>query len=356
MKQMICIGTYTEDILFGTGQLYRGQGKGLTVCSFEDGNVREIGTLPVRNPSFLSMHPNGRKLYCVNEMKEYRSAFGGGVTEITIGPDGSMKAERDFNTGGTDPCHIETAPDASFVVVSNFASGAVTVFYLNEKGEMTGERDFFQHEGSSVDPVRQKGPHAHSASFAPDRKRFYVPDLGLDRVCAYSYESGRVERTPEQDASVSPGSGPRYGEFDRAGKNFYLINEIGSSVTRFSCRDGELTREETAGTLPKGFTGHNTCSDLHVSADGRFLYASNRGHDSIAVFEIREDGSLGPVRLVPCGGRTPRNFCVDPAGKYLLVGNQESDGIAVFETGPEGALSLLTSFLWKSPVCIRFLG
>ena len=356
MKQLLMIGTYTEDILFGTGQLFRGQGKGLSICSFENGMITEIETLPVRNPSFVCSHPDRRKLYCVNEMKEYQSRFGGGATEISYGPDYSMRVERDFNTGGTDPCHIEIAPDRTFVAVSNFASGAVTAFYLNAEGEMTGEQDVFQHEGGSVHPVRQKGPHAHSAIFAPDRKRFYVPDLGMDCVCTYSWEDGKVRRIPEKDVRVTPGSGPRYGEFDKAGRNLYLINEIGSSITRLSYRDGELAVQETVSTLPSDFRGDNTCSDLHVSADGRFLYASNRGHDSIAVFDIADDGSLNLCGCVPCGGRIPRNFCVDPKGKYLLVGNQESDNIAVFEIGEDGNLTQKTLIPWGSPVCIRFLG
>ena len=352
---MILIGTYTEDILFGTGQLFRGKGKGVSICSFENGEITEINTISIRNPSFVCKHPEKGKIYCVNEMKEFQNEFGGGVTEINCGSDYSMKAERDFNTGGTDPCHIEIAPDNTFVAVSNFASGAVSIFYLNADGEMTGEKDVFQHKGSSVHPIRQRGPHAHSVIFAPDRKQFFVPDLGMDCVCAYSWEDGKVQRMPEKDVRVNSGVGPRYGEFDKREENFYLINEIGSSVSHFSYRDGKLIPKDTVGTLPEGFGGENTCSDLHISPDGRFLYASNRGHDSIAVFTISEDGSLHLSNCVPCGGKTPRNFCVDPKGKYLLVGNQESNDITVFEAGKDGSLTQKKQIPWGSPVCIRFV-
>lgn len=354
MKQILYIGTYTEDILFGTGQLFHGQGKGVSICEFEDGQIREISGIEVRNPSFVCKYPGKGKLYSVNEMKEYRGKFGGGVTEISCREDYSMQIVRDDNTDGTDPCHIEISPDNSFLAVSNFASGALTVFYLDSEGNMTGEKKVFQHKGSSIHPVRQKGPHAHSAIFMPGKKRFYVPDLGTDTVYAYTWEKGKVERDPDWDIPVEKGSGPRYGEFDKEGKNFYLINEIASAVKHFTCINGIMLARETVSTLPKDFEGDNICSDLHISADGKYLYASNRGHDSIAVFEIAHNGDLKFRNRIPCGGKTPRNFCVDPEGKYVLIGNQDSDNITVFEVQKDGGLKEISKTYWGSPVCIRF--
>ena len=354
VKQLLYIGTYTEDILFGTGQLFHGQGKGISICEFEDGRITEISKVAVRNPSFVCKYPGKGKLYSVNEMKEYRDKFGGGVTEISCNEDYSMRIVRDDNTDGTDPCHIEISPDQTFLAVSNFASGSLTVLYLDAQGRMTGEKALFQHEGSSVHPKRQKGPHAHSALFVPGEKRFYVPDLGTDTLYAYTWTGGKVERDPQRDVSVEKGSGPRYGEFDKAGNNFYLINEIASQVKHFVCENGMLEARETVSTLPEDFTGDNICSDLHLSVDGKYLYASNRGHDSLAVFAVGTDGSLSLCSRIPCGGKTPRNFCVEPTGKYVLVGNQDSDNITVFSVLEGGRLEEVSKTDWGSPVCIRF--
>lgn len=354
MKQFFCLGSYTEPILFGTGEVFQGKGKGVSICSFEDGVIRTLATLPVRNPSFVCLDEKNQKIYAVNEMKEYDGAFGGGLTQIAYTGQGDMKIECSFNTGGTDPCHVELAPNGAFVSVANFASGAVTVFPVDEQGNLTGEKTVFQHEGHSVHPVRQKGPHAHSSIFAPDRPRMFVPDLGMDRVVAYRYDGARVLPDEGADVTVEPGCGPRYGEFSPDGRHFYLINEIGSRVMHYTYDHGRLTLSEEISTLPADFEGDNICSDLHITADGAFLYASNRGHDSITAYRIRPDGSLEWLDCVPGGGRTPRNFALDPTGKYLLVENQDSDNITVFAVGQDGRLTRGETFETGSPVCIRF--
>lgn len=354
MKQFFCLGSYTEPILFGTGEVFEGKGKGVSICSFEDGSIKTVAVLPVRNPSFVCIDEEKRKIYAVNEMKEYQGAFGGGVTQIAYAPNGEMEIEQSFPTGGTDPCHIELAPNGRFLSVANFASGAVTVFARDEAGSLLPGKALFQHEGHSVHPVRQKGPHAHSSIFAPDEALFFVPDLGMDRVVAYRYEGAAVHPAPELDLTVSPGCGPRYGEFSPDGRHFYLINEIGSRVMHYRYEAGKMAFCEEAGTLPEGFMGENICSDLHLTPDGRYLYASNRGHDSIAAFRVRADGSLSLIGIEPSGGKTPRNFAVDPSGQWLLAGNQDSDNITVFALGQDGGLAKKQSVAAGSPVCIRF--
>ena len=157
MKQFFCLGSYTEPILFGTGEVFQGKGKGVSICRFEDGLIETVSTLSVRNPSFVCIDEERRKLYAVNEMKEYGGAFGGGVTQIGYSPDGGMRVEADFNTGGTDPCHIEIAPNGRFLSIANFASGAVSVFARDEAGNLLAEKTVFQHQGHSVHPV-QAGP------------------------------------------------------------------------------------------------------------------------------------------------------------------------------------------------------
>lgn len=352
MKQYFCVGTYTEPILFGTGEVFQGKGEGLYVCSFEEGRIAVESVLPLRNPSFFCIHRRVRKLYAVNELKKFNGAFGGGVSQVAYDGSFSLTLEGSAGTGGTDPCHVVLSPGEELLVVSNFASGAVSVFPLDENGNLQ-ERQLFQHEGHSVHPVRQTGPHAHSAIFA-GQDAILVPDLGLDRLVGYRWKGDLVWADGQLTRSVTPGSGPRFGEFAPDGSRFYLINEIGSSVTGFDW-DGEGLRQlDTVSTLPDGFEGDNICSDLHITADGAFLYASNRGHDSIAAFAIRSDGGLELLQRIACGGRTPRNFCLEPKGKYLLVGNQDSDTIVTFAIGSDGRLSQVETTPFPTPVCIRF--
>lgn len=354
MKQFFCLGSYTEPILFGTGEVFQGKGKGVSICRFEDGLIETVSTLSVRNPSFVCIDEERRKLYAVNEMKEYGGAFGGGVTQIGYSPDGGMRVEADFNTGGTDPCHIEIAPNGRFLSIANFASGAVSVFARDEAGNLLAEKTVFQHQGHSVHPVRQRGPHAHSSIFVPGRPLFFVPDLGTDKVAAYRYDVAEVRPEPLEDLSVSAGCGPRYGEFSPDGGHFYLINEIGSKVIHYRCAGGAMTLCGEVSTLPEGFAGENICSDLRITPDGRYLYASNRGHDSITAYRVQPDGGLVWLDCRSSGGRTPRNFAVDPTGRWLLAGNQDSDNITVFAIGEDGRLSQGRSFEFGSPVCIRF--
>lgn len=352
MKQTFAVGTYTEPILFGTGQLFQGKGEGLYLCTFEDGAIRTERCLKLQNPSFFCIDEEKKKIYAVNEAKEFQGKPGGGMTEISYDKTGALRAERSLCTGGEDPCHIAVAPDGSFVAAANFAGGSVTTVPLNAAGAfLTGER-LYRHAGSSIHPVRQRVPHAHSVLF-DGAGHMLVPDLGTDRLMVYPCVPGGVE-APEAIA-LTPGSGPRYGEFSADGKQFYLINEIASSVTHFCCENGTLRPRETVSTLPDGFAGENICSDLHLTPDGRYLYASNRGDDSLAAFRIDPcDGTLTLLGRTPCGGKTPRNFCIEPNGAYLLVGNQESDSIVVFTLAADGGLREVRRTDFPSPVCIRF--
>lgn len=386
MKQYFALGSYTEDILFGTGEVFHGKGKGISICEFEDGKIRVLSELEARNPSFLCIREDKRKIYAVNELKEFQGQYGGGITQVSYGSDGVMAAECQRPAMGADPCHVAVSPDCRFLSVANFADGSVTVFPLGGDGGICGDGELFRHQGSSVHPVRQKGPHAHSTVFAPGGGRMYVPDLGMDCIVAYacgSIETGEPgtyaaemdmgaegmalpvdtaeegwEHCVRQDCaasvSVPAGSGPRYGEFDRDGRNFYLIYELASRVQRFAWEDGKLMPKEAVSTLPENFTGDNICSDLHITPDGAWLYASNRGHDSLACFRLGAGGEMSPAGIFPCGGRTPRNFAVDPEGRYLLVGNQDSGNITVFAIRGNGGLEEVSQYPSGSPVCIRF--
>ena len=352
MRQYICVGTYTEPILFGTGEVFKGKGEGIYICTFEEGTIYVKEKLSLRNPSFFCIDERRRRIYTVNEMKEYNGEFGGGVSEVTYDAEGMMKFESSFCTGGTDPCHIDMHPDGRFIAIANFANGSVSNFRLTEDGSLSSDRKVFTHQGSSVHPIRQKGPHAHSVIFTDDGKML-VPDLGTDELVAYRCDADGISEDTENTIKLAKGSGPRFGEFSPDGKHFYLINEIGSSVTHFVREKDRLEEKETVSTLPEDCSVDNICSDLHITSDGKYLYASNRGHDSIAHFSL-DEGRLHFVERVPCGGKTPRNFCIDPEDKYLLVGNQDSDTIVTFAIQQHGKLKVVSETAFPTPVCIKF--
>ena len=354
MKQYFCLGTYTDPILFGTGEVFEGKGRGVSICSFEQGEIKVLGEIRITNPSFVTIDEKKKKIYAVNETKEYLNQFGGGVTQLSYDLNANIKEERTFNTAGTDPCHIATDPHGNLLAIANFASGALTTFPLDSQGNIVDERSLFQHEGSSVHPIRQKSPHAHAAVFTQGAPYLLVPDLGNDSVVCYRYEGSTVYECPEKTFKVPAGSGPRSGVFSADGLHFYLINEISSQVTHYVYDGERFESSQCVETLPAEFTGDNICSDLHLGKNGKYLYASNRGHDSIAVFSVDEKGNLSLVQRVNCGGKTPRNFSLDNTGNYLLVGNQDSDTICVFTIGEDGLLNLQNTVAMGTPVCIHF--
>lgn len=355
MRQYFCVGTYTEPILFGTGEIFQGKGKGLYLCSFDGGCVQTHGCLPLVNPSFLCIREENRKIYAVGETKTFDGQFGGSVSEIDYGEDGVMRCVRTLPSYGADPCHIGVSPDGSLVCVANFASGSLTVYPLDAAGHMENRHQLFQHAGGSVHPERQSGPHAHSVLFAQDGV-LYVPDLGKDSVIGYRYAARQVEPAPELDFSAFPGSGPRYGEFAPNGRDFYLIHELNSTVAHLALQGGRPVLRSVTSTLPADFQGENTCSDLHITPDGKTLYASNRGHDTLAMYHIDGEGELSPLGYYPIGGRTPRAFAIDPTGRYVVIGNQDTDQLVVCEIEPDGRLATVCRTPFPSPVCIQFFG
>ncbi len=354
MAHYLCIGTYTEPILFGTGEVLEGKGEGLYLCTFENGNLCVIQTLPMRNPSYFCINKKNNKIYAVNELKTFHNESSGGISEVDYA-DGTMKLVAEDTTGGTDPCHIEIAPNGKFLSVANFASGAVSIFELDDNGHLSGKKTVFQHWGNSIHPVRQKSPHAHSTIFFPHESRMFVPDLGLDKVKAYRYHGSIVEADMINDIIVQPGSGPRFGEFSVDGKHLYVIDEIGCSIEHYTIVCGKVEFSSIVSTLPTEFNQENNiCSDMHIASNQKYLYASNRGHDSLCCYSIDSAGNLKLIQRISCEGRTPRNFCIDPTGNYLLVGNQDSDTIIIFTILANGKLVNPTKAPFPSPVCIRF--
>ena len=363
-RELILIGTYTEPILFGTGEIMQGKGEGICLVSLDVNSgalTPEKAFGDIRNPSFLCRH--SRFLYAVNELKEYCGKATGSVSAFEIlEEDGlpSLKFLGSQPSGGTDPCHVAADAQNGNVYVSNFMSGSVSVFPTTANGELMECSCFLQHEGHGADPRRQAGPHAHSLVFDNEQKRAFVPDLGIDKLMVYNVDHAASQLHYETALTAMPGDGPRFCVFHSNGRYCYLINELASgvSVLEYHGESGEMTERQRVSTLPDDFDKANICADIHLSPDGRFLFASNRGHDSIATFRVEQDGAhLTLLRHVSCGGKTPRNFALSSSGKYLLVANQDSDTLISFHINEEdGSLQHADTLPIFTPVCVLPLG
>ena len=364
--QLVFIGTYTQRIRFGTGQILEGKGRGIYSYRLNTGTgALEACSIAedVPNPSYLAFHPSRRFLYAVNELKEFEGAEGGAVSAFALDPEsGRLSFLNRKPTHGMDPCHLAIDPTGRHVLVANFASGSVCVLPIQPDGSLGDPSDFVQHHGSSIDPARQAGPHAHAVTLDHTGRYVFVPDLGLDKVMIYRLDIDRGTLTPHITpwVEVTAGAGPRQLVMHPRGGFAYLINELNSTMTAF-CYDadrGSLREIQTLSTLPDGFTGSSTCAEVQISPAGNWLYGSNRGHDSIVIYAIdRANGRLTCVGHESTRGRIPRNFTVDPAGAYVLVANQDSNNIVVFRSHPATGRLVATGHTAAvpTPVCIRVL-
>ena len=332
--------------------------KGIYKATF-DSETGAIGepelAAEIRNPSFIAFHPNKKVLYSVGE------SDGGSVSAFEILPDtGGLILLNTQSAMGAAPCDLEVDKTGSMLVVANYTSGNTVSYKINDDGSLSEPVSNIQHEGSGPSP-RQKGPHAHSVDFTPDNQYVFVSDLGIDRVLIYrpNPEDGSLEKAGE---GVAPaGSGPRHFALHPDGKFAYSLGEISSTVTPLTWADGKLEQTgETVSTLPADYEGEgNTTAEIAIAPNGKTLYASNRGHDSIAVFSINEEtGALTLESNVSTQGETPRNFKIDPTGKWLLAANQKTDNVVVFGIDEAtGALSAAGKQVTvDAPVCIDFLG
>ena len=353
MTRYFFAGTYTEPMLFGTGEVFQGKGEGVYLCAFDGTGIEIRAVIPAVNPSFVCVDEKNRRLWAVQETQQWQGEDGGGVSQWRYDAQGRFTLEAAYGTGGADPCHLALSPDGRWLAVANYSGGSLAVFPRDDQGRMLPKRRLFQHHGGSVNPARQEGPHVHSALFDGEG-RLLAADLGGDRLACYRC-GGDVVPEPAGNLPTAPGSGPRCGEYSADSRHLYVIHELNSTVAHYACNGGAVTLRETVSTLPADYAGANTAADVHLTPDGRHLYASNRGDDSIAMFRVGADGSLILLGHQPCGGRTPRNFAIDPEGQYLLAANQDSDNIAVFAIGEDGLLRQTGDVPFPSPVCIRFL-
>jgi 6-phosphogluconolactonase len=313
------------------------------------------------NPGFLAFHPSRPLLYAVNGMAEFQGQKTGAVSAFAHDPkNGALTLLNQQPSGGTGPCHLVVDAAGKNVLVANYSAGSTAALPLDAEGRLGPPRSVIQHAGSSVDPRRQQGPHAHSINLDAANRFAFAADLGLDKVLVYRFDSQQGTLAPHEppSASVAPGAGPRHFAFHPSGRFAYVINELNSTVTAFQydASAGVLREIQAVTTLPAGFSGENYPAEVLVHPSGRFLYGSNRGHDSIAIYTIDAGtGKLTPAGHAPSGGKWPRNFNIDPSGAWMIIGNQNSDNVLVCRIDPErGTLTPSGKTLEApAPICFK---
>lgn len=340
------VGTYTS-----------GKSEGIYIYRMDQltGQLKPAGSIRSENPSFLTVDPGKRFLYAVNETPT------GAVSAFRIDSKTYQLTQLNQQSSeGADPCHLMVEPRGRSLLLANYSSGTVSVLPIQRDGSLGAASDVERHEGSGP-REQQKSAHAHCVKLDRANRFAFVADLGADKVMIYRFNqmTGKLEPGQQTSATLHPGAGPRHLAFHPNGKYLYVINELDSSLTTFKydAANGTLTAFETVSTLPRDFTGTSYCADVHVSKSGRFLYGSNRGHNSIVVFAIDpRTARLSLVEHVSTEGNWPRNFTIDPAGRFLLVANQRSDNVVVFridaQTGrltPAGHGAEI-----PAPVCLQF--
>lgn len=357
-KVRIYIGTYT-----------RGESQGIYLCELDrsTGKISLVGPAvsgaeSIANPSFLALHPDGRFLYAVSEVDAYQETRGGAVAALAIGPDGQLSLVNHRPSGGVGPCHVAVDRAGRNALVANYGSGSAAVLPIGPDGSLAPATSVVQHAGSSVNRQRQEGPHAHSINVDPTERFAVVADLGVDKVFSYRFDpaAGTLAANEGLDLPLAPGSGPRHFAFHPSGKFAYVNNELTSTVTAlaYDAQRGACEELQTVSTLPEGFAGNNTTAEVQVHPSGKFLYCSNRGHDSLAMFAIdAATGRLTPLGQHPSGGKTPRNFGIDPGGRFLVSAHQDSHTVVVHRIDPQsGRLAAVGSEVnVPTPVCVRFV-
>lgn len=353
-KMRVYLGTYTGK---------NSQGIYLSTLDLATGKLSapELAAELV-SPSFLAIHPSGKYVYAVGEIADFQGKKAGAVSALAVdAATGKLKLINQQPSGGGGPCHVALDPSGKCVLAANYGGGSVCSFPIGDDGGLKEGGSVIQHKGSSVNEKRQKEPHAHSINVDKDGKYAFAADLGLDQVLIYKLSAahGTLEVNDPPHAKVAPGSGPRHFAFHPSGKFAYVINELANTVVAFEYNPhhGALTEIQSIGTLPREFSGTSHTAEVVVHPSGKFLYGSNRGHDSIAVFAIDEKtGKLTATSHQGDGIKTPRNFAIEPTGKYLLVGNQASDSVIVFAIDQKtGALTPTGNKIEVgAPVCIRF--
>jgi 6-phosphogluconolactonase len=352
-NRILYVGTYTS-----------GKSEGIYVYGFSPrtGALATFESTKSVNPSFLTIDHSRRFLYAVNEVGEYEGKPGGYVSAFKLDSiTGNPIFLNQQATHGADPCHLTVDRKRKTLLVANYTGGNITVLPIRANGSLAPASDLKQHEGSGL-KEQQKGPHAHCIILDRSERHAIAADLGIDKVMIYRFHraAGKLMPAKQPYVELQAGAGPRHLTLHPTGKYLYVINELDSSLAAFKYNEanGTLTHIDTVSTLPSDFSGVSYCADVHVSQSGRFLYGSNRGHNSIVVFEIDpRAGKLKLVEHVSTEGDWPRNFTIDPAGKFLLVANQRSENVVTFNIDQRTGRLTPTGHNRQipAPVCLKFL-
>ena len=349
-------------VFIGTSTGKNSESKGIYFADF----APETGKLTTpklaaeyRNPGFLAQHPTKPVLLAVGAPNQPFADGSSSVAAFSIAADHSLKFLGESSTGGKGACHLAVDSTGGTVAVANYGDGRISTIRLDEQGVPAETVSVMVNRGSGPNKARQEGPHAHGVYFMPEPfSLLLVPDLGLDRVLVYPFDAATSKLgAPRPPLVTAPGSGPRHLAFSPDWQHLYVIRELDSSVLVVNNGKDHFSALGAVSTLPDGFSGTNTTAEIEVSADGRFVYASNRGHDSIAVFRRDvESGALAMVQHAPCGGKTPRHFKIAPGGKWLLCGHLDSNTISVLPLDPQtGKLGAATCTVPSpSPICLLF--
>lgn len=354
---LVYVGTYTGE-----------KSKGIYAYRMDlaNGRCEPIGLVAeLKSPSFLAIHPNRKFLYAVNEISDLNGKPTGGVSSLALDAStGRLTLLNQQSSEGAGPCHLVVDRSGKTVLVANYGGGSVAALPIGADGRLGPASSAIQHKGHSVNPARQKEPHAHSINVDLNNHFGMAADLGLDKVLVYRLDpaASKLSANEPPSVSVKPGSGPRHFAFHPGGKFAYVINEILCTVTAFAYdpQYGRLTERQTITTLPAGvkLVPEFSTAEVQVHPSGKFVYGSNRGHDSITVFAVNHgDGTLRFVQNQSTLGKIPRGFGIDPTGKFLLAGNQDSHTITVFRIDPQtGKLTATGDKLEVgSPVCVKFV-
>jgi 6-phosphogluconolactonase len=345
------IGTYTA-----------GKSKGIYVYEFNaaTGRAKPVSTVFSKNPSYLALSADGNYVYAVNE-----GGQPGGVSAFSFDKTkGELQLLNQQSSGGADPCYVSINKASQWVVVANYSGGSLSALPVRSDGRLDSPSQLIQHTGSGADTQRQEKPHVHSVVFSPDEHFLYAADLGIDKETIYHFDPAKqqpLEATKDSFVSIVPGSGPRHFVFHPAKPWAYLIDELSGTVDAFiyDSSTGNLEHFQRVSSHPAKYTGGKGSADIHISPDGKFLYASNRADaNSIAIYSIDPaDGKLQIKGFQSTMGNHPRNFIIDPTGHFLLVANKNTDNIVIFKINPQTGLLKAngTQIKIPSPVCLKML-
>lgn len=346
-----------------TGTYTSGQSEGIYVYKFNssDGSASIASQIKISNPSFLAVSPGGQFVYAV---KENAAAIGKGgeVAAFLFNKEtGTLTFINEQPSGGDHPCYVTVDKTGRWVVTGNYSSGNLTVLPVLANGSLGVAVTSIQHKGAGPNAARQKSPHVHATLFSADNRFLFVPDLGIDKIMIYAFDAvtGKLTAAKQPFAQSTGGAGPRHFCFHPTNKYGYLIEEMTGTVVAFKYKNSKLKKVQRISCMPMGDSSNAGSADIHVSPDGKFLYASNRGSsNTIAIFKVdRKNGMLTLVGHQSTLGKTPRNFNFDPAGNFLLVANQNSDNIVVFKVDKQTGLLTDTgnSITVGNPVCLKWI-